>query len=64
MTRTFCKRSYSLENIGFIMNGRDGKKGQPCSIITHLLYKTDIYFYLFKNILSPFNRLNCFIYDR
>ena len=64
MTRTFCKRSYSLENIGFIMNGRDGKKGQPWSIITHLLYKTDIYFYLFKNILSPFNRLNCFIYDR
>ena len=39
MTRTFGKRSYSPENISFVMNGRDGKKGQPWSIITHLLYK-------------------------
>ncbi len=39
MTRTFGKRSYNPENIGFIMNGKDGKKGQPWSIITHLLYK-------------------------
>ena len=39
MTRTFGKRSYNPENIGFVMNGRDGKKGQPWSIITHLLYK-------------------------
>jgi RNA polymerase sigma factor (sigma-70 family) len=39
MTRTFGKRSYSPENIAFVMNGRDGKKGQPWSIITHLIYK-------------------------
>ena len=39
MTRTFGKRSYSPENISFVMNGRDGIKGQPWSIITHLLYK-------------------------
>lgn len=39
MTRTFGKRSYSPENIAFVMNGRDGNKGQPWSIITHLLYK-------------------------
>ena len=39
MTRTFGKRSYNPENISFMMNGRDGKKGQPWSIITHLLYK-------------------------
>lgn len=39
MTRTFGKRSYSPENIAFVTNGKDGKKGQPWSIITHLLYK-------------------------
>lgn len=39
MTRTFGKRSYSPENVAFVMNGKDGKKGQPWSIITHLLYK-------------------------
>ena len=39
MTRIFGKKSYSPENIGFVMNGKDGNKGQPWSIITHLLYK-------------------------
>ena len=39
MTRVFGKKSYSPENIGFVMNGKDGNKGQPWSIITHLLYK-------------------------
>ncbi len=39
MAREFGKRSYKPEQIAFVMNGRDGKKGQPWSIITHLLYK-------------------------
>ncbi len=39
MAREFGKRSYNPEQITFVMNGRDGKKGQPWSIITHLLYK-------------------------
>ena len=39
MAREFGKRSYNPEQIAFVMNGRDGKKGQPWSIITHLLYK-------------------------
>lgn len=39
MVRTFGKRSYNPENIRFVMNGKDGKKGQPWSIISHLLYK-------------------------
>ena len=39
MAREFGKRSYKPEEITFVMNGRDGKCGQPWSIITHLLYK-------------------------
>ncbi len=39
MAREFGKRSYNPENIAFVQNGRDGKNGQPWSIITHLLYK-------------------------
>ncbi len=39
MAREFGKRSYNPEQIAFVKNGRDGKKGQPWSIITHLLYK-------------------------
>ncbi|MBQ3231271.1 MAG: sigma-70 family RNA polymerase sigma factor [Clostridia bacterium] len=39
MAREFGKRSYNPEQIAFVMNGRDGKNGQPWSIITHLLYK-------------------------
>ena len=39
MAREFGKRSYNPEQIAFVMNGMDGKKGQPWSIITHLLYK-------------------------
>ena len=39
MAREFGKRSYNPEQITFVQNGRDGKKGQPWSIITHLLYK-------------------------
>jgi len=39
MAREFGKRSYKPEQIAFVQNGMDGKKGQPWSIITHLLYK-------------------------
>ena len=39
IAREFGKRSYNPEQIAFVQNGRDGKKGQPWSIITHLLYK-------------------------
>ena len=39
MAREFGKRSYNPEQITFVMNGRNGMKGQPWSIITHLLYK-------------------------
>ncbi len=39
MAREFGKRSYNPEQVAFVMNGRDGKKGQPWSIIKHLLYK-------------------------
>ncbi len=48
MTRKFGKRSYNPENIGFVMNGKDGKKGQPWSIITHLLYK-NIFLEVYEN---------------
>ena len=37
MAREFGVRSYKPEQITFVMNGRDGKKGQPWSIIMHLL---------------------------
>ena len=39
MAREFGKRSYNPEQIAFVQNGRDGKKGQPWSIVAHLLYK-------------------------
>ncbi|MDE6673484.1 MAG: hypothetical protein K2K19_01535, partial [Acetatifactor sp.] len=39
MAREFGVRSYNPEQIAFVMKGRDGNKGQPWSIITHLLYK-------------------------
>ncbi len=39
MAREFGVRSYKPEQVDFVMNGRDGKEGQPWSIITHLLYK-------------------------
>ncbi len=39
MAREFGKRSYNPENIAFVQSGRDGKNGQPWSIISHLLYK-------------------------
>ena len=39
MAREFGKRSYNPEQIAFVQNGRDGKKGQPWSIMSHLLYK-------------------------
>ncbi len=39
MAREFGKRSYTPEEITFVQSGRDGKNGQPWSIITHLLYK-------------------------
>lgn len=39
MAREFGKRSYNPEQVSFVMNGKDGDKGQPWSIITHLLYK-------------------------
>jgi len=39
MAREFGKRSYNPEQISFVQSGRDGKKGQPWSILEHLLYK-------------------------
>lgn len=48
MAREFGKRSYNPEQISFAKNGRDGKKGQPWSIITHLLYK-NIFLETYKN---------------
>lgn len=39
MARTFGKRSYSPEQVSFVMSGYPGDKGQPWSIISHLLYK-------------------------
>ncbi len=39
MAREFGVRSYQPENVAFTMNGRNGKKGQPWTILTHLLYK-------------------------
>lgn len=39
MAREFGKRSYNPENIGFLMNGRDGKHGEPYSIVNRLIAK-------------------------
>lgn len=39
MAREFGVRSYKPEQVAFVMNGKDGDKGQPWSIITHLFYK-------------------------
>ena len=39
MAREFGIRSYKPEQVAFVQNGRDGKNGQPWSIIKHLLYK-------------------------
>ncbi|MBQ4573911.1 MAG: RNA polymerase sigma factor [Clostridia bacterium] len=39
MAREFGKRSYKPENIGFIMDGRDGKNGEPYSIVNRLICK-------------------------
>ncbi len=38
MTKTFGKRSYNPELVRYVMNGRCGKRGQPITIISHLLY--------------------------
>ena len=39
MARTFGKRSYAPEQVTFWNTGDFGDKGQPWSILTHLLYK-------------------------
>ena len=39
MAREFGKRSYNPEQVKYVMSGRDGKRGQPWSIIYHLLYQ-------------------------
>lgn len=51
MARTFGKRSYKPEQISFVMNGKTGKKGQPWSIITHLLYK-NIFLETYENPMT------------
>ena len=51
MAREFGVRSYKPEQIGFVMNGRDGKKGQPWSILGHLLYK-NIFLAAYENPLT------------
>ncbi len=48
MAREFGIRSYKPEQIAFVQNGKDGKCGQPWSIITHLLYK-NIFLETYKN---------------
>ena len=48
MAREFGKRSYKPEDIVFVQSGRDGKNGQPWSIITHLLYK-NIFLEVYEN---------------
>ena len=48
MTRTFGKRSYNPELVRFVLNGRCGKKGQPISIISHLLY-SNIFLEVYEN---------------
>lgn len=48
MTRTFGKRSYNPELIRYVMNGRCGKKGQPITVISHLLY-TNIFLEVYEN---------------
>jgi len=42
MAREFGKRSYNPDQVDFVMNGREGKKGQPWSIIVRLLVKNII----------------------
>lgn len=39
MAREFGVRSYKPEQVAFVQSGQDGAKGQPWSIISHLLYK-------------------------
>ncbi|MGN1347220.1 MAG: RNA polymerase sigma factor, partial [Eubacteriales bacterium] len=39
MAREFGKRSYKPENIRFVMNGMDGKNGEPYSIVNRLIVK-------------------------
>lgn len=39
MAREFGTRSYKPENIGYIMNGQDGKNGEPYSIVNRLIVK-------------------------
>lgn len=51
MAREFGVRSYKPEQIGFVMNGRDGKRGQPWSILVHLLYK-NIFLAAYENPLT------------
>lgn len=48
MAREFGVRSYKPEQVSFVMNGVTGDKGQPWSIITHLLYK-NIFLETYKN---------------
>ncbi|MDE6516749.1 MAG: sigma-70 family RNA polymerase sigma factor, partial [Acetatifactor sp.] len=48
MAREFGVRSYQPEQVAFVMNGTEGDKGQPWSIITHLLYK-NIFLETYKN---------------
>ena len=42
MAREFGKRSYKPEEIFFSKSGRDGKHGQPWTIVNHKLYKNII----------------------
>ncbi len=39
MAREFGKRSYNPENIGFIMNGHEGRNGEPYTLTNRLLCK-------------------------
>lgn len=39
MAREFGKRSYKPENIGFLMDGHEGKNGEPYSLVNRLICK-------------------------
>lgn len=48
MAREFGIRSYRPEEVVFVKNGRNGEKGQPWTIVSHLLYK-NIFLEVYEN---------------
>lgn len=48
MAREFGIGSYRPEEVSFVKNGRNGEKGQPWTIVSHLLYK-NIFLEVYEN---------------